>query len=135
MKRDILDDYRDFLLAVKDRLLFQVIPTTACVDGDGDVKQDFLFQMIIPGVGTTQGCAVAWIKPELFAHGDYDEPCRTELVFHALRVPEWDEDGGHVVEELVDGEWVSVHVPPDPGLEDIDDDSALNDWLDGLDGL
>ena len=39
------------------------------------------------------------------------------------------------IEELVDGEWVSVHVPPDPGLEEIDDDSALNDWFDGLDGL
>ena len=102
MKRDILDDYRDFLLTVKDRLLFQVVPTVAKVDEDGDIKQDFLFQAIIPGVGVAQGCAVAWFKPDLFRHREYAEPCNTELVFHNMRMPEIDEHGGRVVEELID---------------------------------
>ena len=129
MERDILDDYKDFLLSVKERLLFEVIPTIACVDEDGDIKQDFLFEMQIPGVGAAQGCAVAWIKPELFRHGLYDEPCRKELVFHAIRIPETDEHGGKIVEELIDGEWQRVYVPPDPGLEDIEEDTDADEYL------
>ena len=130
MKRDILDDYRDFLMAVKDKVLFQVIPIIARIDEDGDVKQDFLIKMIIPGVGVAQGAAVAWVKPDLFHHGDYDEPCDTEMIFHELRIPDLDGDNGQIVEEFVDGEWRLVHVPPDPGLEDIDDN--LNSWFNGL---
>ena len=133
MKRDILDDYRDFLLTVKDRLLFQVVPTVARIDDEGDVKQDFLFQVIVPGVGAAQGCAVAWFKSDLFQHGEYEDPCNTELVFHAIPIPEYDDYGGRVVEDFIDGEWQRVYVPPDPGLEDIEEDTDadeyLNSWL------
>ena len=131
MKRDILDDYRDFLLREHDKLIFQVIPTVARVDEDGDIKQNFLLKMIIPGVGVAQGAAVTWIKPEFFHHGEYDEPCQTKVVFHALHIPEWDDEEQQ--EDLPVDAWDPSTVPPDPGLEDIDDN--LSSWLNGIDGL
>lgn len=82
MKRDILDDYRDFLMAVRDRMKFELRPRRACLDKDGDILQEMVMKVIIPGVGVTHGTGVVWIPPILFPHGDYDEPCDTEMTFY-----------------------------------------------------
>lgn len=81
MKRDLLDDYRDFLLKVHHRVVFTLTPKRASLDEDGDIAQELLIKAIVPGVGVYHGVGVVWVKQGTFPHGDYSGDCESELLF------------------------------------------------------
>ena len=81
MKRDILDDYREFFEKNHKRMLFQLRPKCASIDGDGDVQHEWYIKLIIPGIGEARGGAVVWIPRGMFPHLEYDGECETELCF------------------------------------------------------
>ena len=131
MKRDILDDYRDFLMATRDRMQFEMHPRRAYIDKEGEVAQEMVIKCYMPGGRIAYGAAVVWYPQQLFPHGNYFEPCDTEIIFQQEQ-QECDD-----VPEL--GEWE----PPVPNPEDelYEDNEAAEDpfedqgFVDFLNGL
>lgn len=115
MKRDILDDYREFLMATRDQLKFEMHPKRATVDDDGDIKQEMYIRVHIPGGGIAYGAGVVWYPQRFFPHGEYDEPCENELLFAEIPLK-------HDNREQA----IGLDTAPDDDLDDLT-------WLDGYD--
>lgn len=129
MKRDILDDYRDFLMAVRDRMKFELRPRRACLDKDGEVAQELVIKCHMPGGRIAYGVAVVWIPQQLFPHGNYIEPCDTEITFYEpcdegdIDLGEWEPPVPNPEDELYEDE-----AEEDP-FEDQEFVDFLNDLL------
>lgn len=120
MKRDILDDYRDFLMAVRDKMQFEMHPRRAYIDKDGEVAQEMVIKCVTPGFGITHGAAVIWFPQWMFPHGNYLEPCDTEMLFQQQE-QECDDESAL-------GNWE----PPIPNPEDelYEDEAAEDPFMD-----
>ena len=84
MKRDILDDFADFMRAENGRAIVQLKPKMAKVDEDGDIEHHMELILHFPGIGAVRGAAVVWVPEDFFPHLDYDSPCETAMYFGQL---------------------------------------------------
>lgn len=84
MERDILDDYRDFILEHFDNIEVDIRLIKAEVDEDGDIQQQIHLRFTIPGYGRFFGGGVFWVPEQMFPHPEYDEPCEEVMDFTSI---------------------------------------------------
>ena len=84
MKRDILDDFADFLQSENSRAVIRLKPKMARVDEDGDIEHHMELILHFPGIGAVRGGAIVWFPEDFFPHLEYDTPCETVMHFSML---------------------------------------------------
>ena len=124
MKRDILDDFYDFLITEGNKISYFMEPMRAMVGPNGNIQQDMYIKGIIPEVGVVHGAAIICFPQKFFPHLEYDEPCSTCLEF----ATEYSGLDGDSIEEQFD----LTAFPPDLSDNVLDDDNNLK-WLNEYD--
>ena len=94
-KRDILDDFTDFMRDESGKAVVQLKPKVAKVDKDGDVEFHMELILHYPGIGSVYGGAICWFPQDFFPHLEYSEPCTSEIAFK-LFDPSADDDESNI---------------------------------------
>lgn len=109
-------------MTVRDRMQFEMHPQRAYIDKDGEVAQEMVIKCYMPGGRIVYGAAVVWYPQQMFPHGNYTEPCYTEMLFQQRGCDD-ESDGLDLL-----GDWE----PPVPNPEDemYEDEAAEDSFMD-----